>query len=614
MAAHALITFLNNKAFILSLLSVYTDRTLSRDEMTLHEMQVFLNREGASDLVADLVMKSCLSPSVFMEAVQLGIALLEGGNPVIQRSLFKKLQTAETSAVFLKVFHDTMRESQNEIRSSMSVNTTEIAYRGHVDNQDNIQDPENLPTSLHSTEDETKMLSGKVLVMLPVLRFLQLLCENHNSDLQNFLRAQSNKGGYNLVSETLMFLDCICGSTTGELGLLGLYINERNVPLINQTLETLTEYCQGPCRENQNCIATHESNGLDIITALLLTEINPLVQHRMDLVLELKNKASKLLLAVVESREDSENSERILYNMKPHQLVDVACQSYHQKTIHEEEPTSPKEVGHNIYILCHQLSQHNKALAALMKPTEKSGAKTNEALEYYSNHTAQIEIVRHDRTMEHIVFPIPEMCEYLTADTKECVFNTMERDDQGSKVAAFFEKSDVMFEEMMWQKKLRGQWLLFWVSRHMSVWSNVLFNLIVIINLVVALFYPFDQQNQPPNLGTHVSGLIWVVMLLSTAVAFVLPKPATILTLVMTLVVQFICSVGPQPTLTLLGTSAVLIKGVHILSIAGNKGTFQRSVHQICTDTEMIYNVVYLMFCLMGLVTHPFFFSVLVVF
>ena len=87
-------------------------------------------------------------------------------------------------------------------------------------------------------------LSTKVLVMLPVFRFLQLLCENHNRDLQNFLRAQSNKNSYNLVSETLMFLDCICGSTTGELGLLGLYINEHNVCLINQTLETLTEYCQ----------------------------------------------------------------------------------------------------------------------------------------------------------------------------------------------------------------------------------------------------------------------------------------------------------------------------------------------------------------------------------
>lgn len=53
------------------------------------------------------------------------------------------------------------------------------------------------------------------------------------------------------MCETLQFLDIMCGSTTGGLGLLGLYINEDNVSLVIQTLETLTEYCQGPCHENQ---------------------------------------------------------------------------------------------------------------------------------------------------------------------------------------------------------------------------------------------------------------------------------------------------------------------------------------------------------------------------
>ena len=77
------------------------------------------------------------------------------------------------------------------------------------------------------------------------MRFLQLLCENHNLDLQQYLRDQNNKTNYDLVSETLRFLDCICGSTTGVLGLLGLYINKNNVELIKQALETLTEYCQG---------------------------------------------------------------------------------------------------------------------------------------------------------------------------------------------------------------------------------------------------------------------------------------------------------------------------------------------------------------------------------
>ena len=59
--------------------------------------------------------------------------------------------------------------------------------------------------------------------------------------------------------------------------------------------------------------------------------------------------------------------------------------------------------------------------------------------------------------MEQIVFPIPEICEYLTGETKHFVLNTAERDDQGSKVSDFFERHEDMFAEMKWQKKLRGE-------------------------------------------------------------------------------------------------------------------------------------------------------------
>ena len=101
-------------------------------------------------------------------------------------------------------------------------------------------------------------------------------------------------------------------------------------------------------------------------------------------------------------------------------------------------------------------------------------------------------------------------------------------------------------------------------------------------------------------------------MLLSAAVAITLPKPSGIRTLVMTVILRLICSAGPQPTLMLLGTATVVLKGVHLLSIMGNAGTFQWSVKQICTDTEIVYHVVYLIFCFLGLsTTHSFFFSVL---
>lgn len=48
---------------------------------------------------------------------------------------------------------------------------------------------------------------------------------------------------------------------------------------------------------------------------------NLAVRHCLLLLFFSQNNASKLLLAIMESRHDSENAERILYNMRPKELV-----------------------------------------------------------------------------------------------------------------------------------------------------------------------------------------------------------------------------------------------------------------------------------------------------
>ena len=45
--------------------------------------------------------------------------------------------------------------------------------------------------------------------------------------------------------------------------------------------------------------------------------------------------------------------------------IDVACKAYHQEVLEEDsddgdDAVSPRVVGHNIYILCHQLALYNK--------------------------------------------------------------------------------------------------------------------------------------------------------------------------------------------------------------------------------------------------------------
>lgn len=77
------------------------------------------------------------------------------------------------------------------------------------------------------------------------LRLLQLLAENHNSDLQAYMREQSNsKNNYNMVSLVVRLAETLIENLTQE-----------NYQLLLQCLDTLSEFIQGPCYENQIALA-----------------------------------------------------------------------------------------------------------------------------------------------------------------------------------------------------------------------------------------------------------------------------------------------------------------------------------------------------------------------
>lgn len=132
------------------------------------------------------------------------------------------------------------------------------------------------------------------------------------------------------------------------------------------------------------------------------------------------------------------------------------------------------------------------------------------------------QIVRQDRSMEQIVFPVPGICQFLTEETKHRLFTTTEQDEQGSKVSDFFDQSSFLHNEMEWQRRLRSedQWMLlpflglpraealsglschavssgmpliYWFSRRMTLWGSISFNLAVFINIIIAFFYPYVE-------------------------------------------------------------------------------------------------------------------------
>lgn len=56
----------------------------------------------------------------------------------------------------------------------------------------------------------------------------------------------------------------------------------------------------------------------------------------------------------------------------------------------------------------------------------------------------------------------------------------------------------------------------------------------------------------------------------------------------------------------------VLLKALHVVSHQCRSGMFRRPKRELIMDREFLYHIFFGLFCILGLVTHPFFYSILV--
>jgi hypothetical protein len=641
---------------------------LGDSSITMDTVQNRLNSFGVTKLVVNTIMNNP-SYNVMVRSINLAVAMLNGGNHNVQESIWEILSQPESEPFFMAI-HELFKKAQEEIKTSptglglvLLDNTDRApnlvliqsgADNSAVDIQDQLsivasnteggvshrknskRESKSESTTLNLAAGQNIMGTPELKLMQPLLRLLQLFCENHNLNMQNYLRNQKNsKNSKNLILETLHFLDCICGITAGGLVLLSLYIHSDNVELIDQCLTTLTEYCQGPCHENQKCIASNESSGIDIVASLIQTELTAL-EDNQEMAMQLKKTASQTLLAVMESHQDADIIERIVLKIgSPETLVGICRNLYKAGSEpldgeeEERDENSPREVGHNIYILAHQLASHNKALQQeLEKANKHSGnvlSMTKDAIEYYAENTAQIEIVRSDRTLEQIVFPKHEICKHLTPESQKRVYYNTVCDTQGSKVEDFFYHMDSLYEEMLCQRELRKNPVQYFISSNIVNWSSMSFYFAVIINLIVVFFYPFDKGIKYIDyismwniiliilfLVTLSGGLWWSAMYLDNDIF----KKRVLFIISSFAIVCSILTLRLNISFFILGLIQVLVKCIYLAGALGNRGVFTdqfKGFGTLLKDHLVVYHSINCLICVLGLVGHEFFYALLLI-
>nr|CAB3265843.1 ryanodine receptor 3 [Phallusia mammillata] len=219
-----------------------------REKQRLIYEQKRLATRGAAQMVLYTLSASGgeLSDTV-TATLELGIALLTGGNQLIQKIMLEHLQAKKDVKFFTSVAG--LMDQCSVLDLDAYERCIKAETLGHVNDG--------------SSAGEKTMHDADFTCAL--FRFLQLLCEGHNADFQNYLRTQvGNNTTVNIIISTVDYLLRLQESISDfywyysakeTIDANGQENFSKAIRVAKQVFNSLTEYIQGPCEGNQQALA-----------------------------------------------------------------------------------------------------------------------------------------------------------------------------------------------------------------------------------------------------------------------------------------------------------------------------------------------------------------------
>ncbi|CAN0250954.1 unnamed protein product [Lampetra fluviatilis] len=217
------------------------------EKQKLQYQQSRLHERGAAEMVLQMLgaSKGVKSPMV-RSTLKLGIAVLNGGNCIVQNKMLDYLKDKKDSTFFQSV------AGLMQICSVLDLNAFERQNKA-----------EGLGMVTEEGSGDKVMQDDSFTCDL--FRFLQLLCEGHNSDFQDYLRTQvGNNTTVNIVIATVDYLLRLQESISDFYWYYsgkdiiddhGRRNFSKAMAVAKQVFNSITEYIQGPCTGNQKSLA-----------------------------------------------------------------------------------------------------------------------------------------------------------------------------------------------------------------------------------------------------------------------------------------------------------------------------------------------------------------------
>eukprot|EP01065_Artemidia_motanka_P042661 TRINITY_DN5763_c0_g1_i1.p1 TRINITY_DN5763_c0_g1~~TRINITY_DN5763_c0_g1_i1.p1 ORF type:complete len:2981 (+),score=515.22 TRINITY_DN5763_c0_g1_i1:142-9084(+) len=436
-------------------------RPASADDMAYVQCQ--LDRLKLSPLVLQLIESR--AEVVVQYSLQLMIAMMTNGNSQVQNSLSNYFLSRNDEALF-----STMRS-----RMAQAVKQVQEAEKERgFDRLDQYQ-----TTKLHHIHD--------------VLRVLQLFSEGHNELMQDYLRAQpDNVVSYNLVQETFSLLQTL------------LTIDPQDTftrPIVVQAFSTMTEFCQGPCRGNQeqliksniatqlNCVLAQDFNG---VTRRDMNEVRSAALVCVHAVLEGLS-YSDPFVAVIRCSVDRDTCRRV--------VAECWVDRIHDETDDANDIKSSLGVAFNVVILLKMINCGGWLEGVIGD-------------HYLSRMVGRIEICREGR-LERVYFRVPRIVSNLSEETKDDLLRSVNRDTPTARISDFFDRTEGLICEIEYYNKLfrgpRDGWIQELVQLGQAMlhrWSELLqysvFAVAVVANVALLMHASWPEGEDKPTVPAHM--------------------------------------------------------------------------------------------------------------
>lgn len=217
------------------------------EKQRLLYQQSRLHNRGAAEMVLQMISacKGETGPMV-STTLKLGISILNGGNSEVQRKMLEYLKDKKDVGFFLSV------QTLMQTCCVLDLNAFERQNKAEG-------------LGMVSEEGTNEKVMADDEFTCDLFRFLQLLCEGHNNDFQNYLRTQT--GSTTTINVIICTVDYLLRLQESISDFYWYYsgkdvIDEpgkknfsKAMTVAKQIFNSLTEYIQGPCTGNQQSLA-----------------------------------------------------------------------------------------------------------------------------------------------------------------------------------------------------------------------------------------------------------------------------------------------------------------------------------------------------------------------